>query len=153
MSFGINILIIIVIIAIGVFAFYRYFKKLDFVDESEFDINLEETDMDLKFLVKDIKSVFDQRVKRQVIDENISSQEADRRKKRRDTLKKAIRYAQNGDSRSKKILKSDIKAQLFDEKYGLNESTINNIIPFNRKDSRATTFLKFLCTSITVNTA
>ena len=134
MSFLINILIILAIVIIGTLLFYRYFKKLDFVDDEALDINLEETDMDIKFLVRDIKNVFDQRLKRQVIDENISSQEAERRKKRRDTLKKAIRYAQNGDSRSKKVLKSDIKAQLFDEKYGLNENTINNIIPFNRPD-------------------
>ncbi len=134
MSAIINVIIIFAILLVAGILLFRYIKQLDYVDDEDVSINLEETDVDIKYIIKDIKSVFDTRLKRTVLDENISSQEAERRKKKRDCLKKAIGNAQNGDSRAKKVLKSDIKAQLFDEKYGIDEKSINNLIPFNRSD-------------------
>ncbi len=123
-----NLIIILLIIVATMIGIRWYLKRLDVVDDEDIDIN-DTGEMDLDYIIRDVKKTINDRQKRQVVDENISSDEAKRRRNKRRETKKAIRLATNGDFRSRKILRSYIKEIIFNEKYDLT-NMIDDYIPF-----------------------
>ncbi len=80
-----------------------------------------------------IRSALQEMISVDLSDGNLSEEEYNRRKARRNELKKALRSCMHGDASSKKYVKAVMK-DLLDKVYGLTEANVDRVLPFDRPE-------------------
>ena len=129
-----NIVIIFVILFAFGFLGYRYFQKIN-ATEIDLDDNEENTarkqDVTIEYLVDETRKAFARTLKQNIADDNLSKDELERKQKRISELREAQSAASNGSISAKKVIINYIKDLLLDEKYEIDERSINEIIPFD----------------------
>lgn len=130
---AVNIIIIALIIALLIGAAYFYMKSLSDIRDDEIDEN-DYSDIDT--LRYKISREFAGMLKDNYRDKNMSRAEYEKKKKSKSQLRQNLKLAASGDRRAKRFVKMYIKNMLQDPKMnlGVNEATINFIIPFNREE-------------------
>ena len=133
-----NILLIGLVILLAVFAVYRLFfrkgKELpssgqaDELDGEEY----EETTIDT--LIEDIKEIFGERLRTNVLDENLTKDQMLRKKRDLNKLREELNRACMGDEKSRRGLKGRINTILTSREYGYcltTNAALDSIIHFN----------------------
>lgn len=126
-----NLLLIVVILLVLIGGGYYYVKSLSDVRDDDIDEN-DYTDIDT--LRMKISREFAGMLKDNYRDKNLSRAEYEKKKKSKSQLRKNLKNAASGDKRAKRFIKMYITNMLQDPNMnlGVNESTIDFIIPFNR---------------------
>lgn len=128
----INYILIIGIVVVGLAGLVFYIRSLDKNTESyELDQDL---DIDLKYLVNEVSLAFARTTKKSFNEDNLSKEALERKKERMSIFREAMREAGQGNPNAKKIVKNYIEELLHNEKYEINESNINRILPFDKPD-------------------
>lgn len=127
MKLILNYLAIAGIAAILVYAIKRWLKSSEIEDYDE----LEEEEISISFLIQQTSLAFARTLKKNINEDNLSKEEILRKERRRTALRQAVTNAGYGDETAKRVVKNNIKELLMDEKYGITEKTIDNIIPFS----------------------
>ena len=129
----VNLIVMFVIIAVLIVVAYYYVKSLSDVRDDEIDEN-DYSDIDT--LRYKISREFAGMLKESYIDKNMSKAEYEKRKKSKSQLRKNLKSAASGDKRAKRYVKMYIKNMLQDPNMnlGVNETSINFIIPFNKME-------------------
>ncbi len=127
-----NTILVILVIAIFAGLFWYFWKKI-MNDEND---DLEEDDeqdqvLDLNYLVNDICDTLSSQIGEDLKNSNMGKKAYYRKLDRNKKLNQSITNAPLGDISAKKYLKNVIKDQLKKKKYGINEETIEHIIPFS----------------------
>ncbi|GKU78129.1 pilus assembly protein CpaF [Paenibacillus sp. L3-i20] len=128
-----NIILLIVIAAGIMMVLIRILitnKKVQAVSKDENRFNL----IDIRAY---IRSALQELTSTRMNDGNVSEEEFTRRKARRHELRKALRSCMHGDVFSKRFVKANMK-DLLEQTYGLSETTINYVMPFDRPDRLTT---------------
>ncbi|WP_066497522.1 ATPase, T2SS/T4P/T4SS family [Abyssisolibacter fermentans] len=120
-------LVIIIIIILAVCGFiYKYFSRVKkwsgyHIDEDKYNINV---------LTEYIKDTFNDILKTNLYEMNISKDEFNKRMQNRNQLRKALKSCTYGDLNAKNYVKAFIKDILV-KSYNIDESNINKVINFN----------------------
>lgn len=125
-----NYILIALIVSAVLFALYRYNKGLSLYKYEEENDEVE-TDLDIDYLVKETARAFSRTLKKNINDDNLSQKAYLAKKKRTSALRQALTESGYGSPTAKRVVKNNIKDLLNDSAYGINETTINNIIDFS----------------------
>ncbi|WDV46952.1 ATPase, T2SS/T4P/T4SS family [Clostridiaceae bacterium M8S5] len=121
-----NITLIVLIIITLVILLYRYFGK-----SKKFSCyNLKEDKYSLNTMTKFIKEVFNDILRTNFYDMNMTKEEFNKRIQNRNQLRKALKNCTFGDLNAKNYVKAFIKDILI-KSYQINETNINKIINFD----------------------
>ncbi|KEO82782.1 Flp pilus assembly complex ATPase component TadA [Tumebacillus flagellatus] len=124
--FWINILLIVaVLLLVGVFVFFKLTEKKDLPDKKVTD----ERKFTLDALTEYVKRTLHEMTNSNLYDLGLSAEEFRRRKNKRAELKKALKGCTSGDINDKNYVKFFIFDLLL-KTYGLNDTNINLVIPF-----------------------
>lgn len=126
---ALNYLLIVLIIIAIVYVAYRVWHNIDTEDEIIEEIDSGE--VDLKFLIKETAQAFSRTLKKNINDDNMTQAEMIRKERRRTSLRQAMTNAGYGDEAAKRTVKNNIKELLMNEKYEIDNKSINSIIPFD----------------------
>ncbi len=128
-----NLFMIFLILLILIGGGYYYVRSLSDIRDEEIEEN-DYTDIDT--LKMKISYEFAGMLKDNYRDKNMSRAEYEKKKKSKSQLRTNLKSAASGDSRAKRYIKMYIKNMLQDPNMnlGVNESTIDFIIPFNRTE-------------------
>lgn len=127
-----NIIMILLIIAGIAFAVQRYIKGLDTIPEYEEDDETNETETGLDYLINETAKAFARELRRNMNDDNLTRDQLKRKSRRRAALREAMAEAGYGSESAKRVVKNNIKELLLDDKYGIDEKSIEEIIPFSK---------------------
>ena len=125
----INILLILVVLGIAVFAIY-YILKRKKNEEVENAINIDDKTYTLDVMQAFVKRRLDEITKVNLYDIGLSEEELKRRKNKKYELKKALKGCTYGDVNDKKYVKEFIY-DLLAQEYGVDETNISKAIPFD----------------------
>lgn len=122
----VNIILITLIIIVICCFIYKYFSKSQkwssyHIDEDKYNINV---------LTEYIKETFNDILKTNLYDMNISKDEFNKRMQNRNQLRKALKNCTYGDLNAKNYVKAFIKDILV-KSYKIDESNINKVLNFN----------------------
>lgn len=126
---ALNYLLIVLIIIAIVYVAYRVWHNIDTEDEIIEEIDSGE--IDLKFLIRETAQAFSRTLKKNINDDNMTQTEMIRKERRRTSLRQAMTNAGYGDEAAKRTVKNNIKELLMNEKYEIDNKSINSIIPFD----------------------
>lgn len=98
------------------------------------DFEEEKESYSIEHLVEGIKNSFNEILKTNLYDMNLTKEEFDKRMKNRAHLRKALKACTYGDVYSKNYIKSYIRDLLI-KIYNVNEENINRIIPFHHRQA------------------
>lgn len=126
---ALNYLLIVVIILALTYAVYRILHNIDTEDEIIEEIDSDE--VDLKYLIKETAQAFSRTLKKNINDDNMTQAEMIRKERRRTSLRQAMTNAGYGDDAAKRTVKNNVKELLLNEKYEIDNKSINNIIAFD----------------------
>lgn len=119
----------IICLVISVVIFYiQQLKKTP--DDMEY-----ESVYSLEYLIKGIAQVFADTQKTNLKEQNLSKRELEAEQRKKLELRRNLKTAAFGDSTAKKYVKSLIKEILQEKKFGINDETIDLIIPFHRESA------------------
>ncbi len=126
-----NAIVIIVIIAaiVGVILYYKSALNKDLDDEEYI------SQFSLSHLTNEIAKVFADTQKENLSELNLTKKELEAAQEKKRLLRTNLQNASYGDPSAKRYIKSLIKSILQDEVYGLDQETINAVIPFNQPHS------------------
>ena len=126
-----NLILIILILAGVGYVAYRYTNSLSDVRDDDMDEN-DYTDIDT--LRDKITREFSSMLKDNIRDRNLNKKEYEKRKKSKSEFRKNLKRSASGDHQAKHFVKMYIKNMLLDPSMhlGVNESSIDFIIPFGR---------------------
>ena len=124
-----NILLILVVLGIAVFAVYYVLKKKK-TEEVEDAINVDDKTYTLDVMKAFIKRRLDEITKVNLYDIGLSEEELKRRKNKKYELKKALKGCTYGDVNDKKYVK-ELIYDLLAQEYGVNETNVSKAIPFD----------------------
>ncbi len=124
-----NIILIIVVLGIAVFAVYYVIKKKK-TEEVEDAINIDDKTYTLDVMKEFIKRRLDEITKVNLYDIGLSEEELKRRKNKKYELKKALKGCTYGDVNDKKYVK-ELIYDLLAQEYGVDETNISKAIPFD----------------------
>ena len=124
-----NILLILVVLGIAVFAVYYILKKKK-TEEVEDAINVDDKTYTLDVMKAFIKRRLDEITKVNLYDIGLSEEELKRRKNKKYELKKALKGCTYGDVNDKKYVK-ELIYDLLAQEYGVDETNISKAIPFD----------------------
>ena len=124
-----NILLILVVLGIAVFAVYYVLKKKK-TEEVENTINIDDKTYTLDVMKAFIKKRLDEITKVNLYDIGLSEEELKRRKNKKYELKKALKGCTYGDVNDKKYVK-ELIYDLLSQEYGVDETNISKAIPFD----------------------
>ncbi len=124
-----NILLILVVLGIAVFAVYYVLKKKK-TEEVEDAINVDDKTYTLDVMKAFIKRRLDEITKVNLYDIGLSEEELKRRKNKKYELKKALKGCTYGDVNDKKYVK-ELIYDLLAQEYGVDETNISKAIPFD----------------------
>lgn len=126
------IIIAIVIALVGIVLYYRAQLQKS-IDEEEL-----ESQFSLSHLQDEIAKVFAETQKENLTEMNYSRKELEAAQRKKRDLRVNLKNASFGDPSAKRYIKSLIKSILQDEAYGIDQDTINSVIPFNQRASLST---------------
>jgi pilus assembly protein CpaF len=121
------LLIVVTIIAIAAILFYWFTRKRVRID------NREESRFDLGGIQIFIAKAFQDLISSSIYVGSPTEEEYNRRKARRNELRKALRRCMHGDISSKKYVKLYMKNMLVNT-FGFTEINVNLVIPFDRAE-------------------
>ena len=124
-----NIILIIVVLGIAIFAVYYVLKKKK-TEEVEDTINVDDKTYTLDVMREFIKRRLDEITKVNLYDIGLSEEELKRRKNKKYELKKALKGCTYGDVNDKKYVK-ELIYDLLAQEYGVDETNISKAIPFD----------------------
>ena len=124
-----NILLILVVLGIAVFAVYYVLKKKK-TEEVENPITVDDKTYTLDVMKAFIKRRLDEITKVNLYDIGLSEEELKRRKNKKYELKKALKGCTYGDVNDKKYVK-ELIYDLLAQEYGVDETNISKAIPFD----------------------
>ena len=124
-----NIVLILVVLGIAIFAIYYTLKKKK-TEEVENTLNIDDKTYTLDVMKAFIKKRLDEITKVNLYDIGLSEEELKRRKNKKYELKKALKGCTYGDVNDKKYVKELIYDLLVQE-YGVDETNISKAIPFD----------------------
>ena len=124
-----NIVLILVVLGIAVFAVYYVLKKKK-TEEVEDAINVDDKTYTLDVMKAFIKRRLDEITKVNLYDIGLSEEELKRRKNKKYELKKALKGCTYGDVNDKKYVK-ELIYDLLAQEYGVDETNISKAIPFD----------------------
>ena len=124
-----NILLILVVLGIAIFAVYYILKKKK-TEEVEDAINVDDKTYTLDVMKAFIKRRLDEITKVNLYDIGLSEEELKRRKNKKYELKKALKGCTYGDVNDKKYVK-ELIYDLLAQEYGVDETNISKAIPFD----------------------
>ena len=124
-----NIVLILVVLGIAVFAVYYVLKKKK-TEEVEETINVDDKTYTLDVMKAFIKRRLDEITKVNLYDIGLSEEELKRRKNKKYELKKALKGCTYGDVNDKKYVK-ELIYDLLAQEYGVDETNISKAIPFD----------------------
>ncbi len=124
-----NIVLILVVIGIAVFAVYYVLKKKK-TEEVENTINVDDKTYTLDVMQAFIKKRLDEITKVNLYDIGLSEEELKRRKNKKYELKKALKGCTYGDVNDKKYVK-ELIYDLLAQEYGVDETNVSKAIPFD----------------------
>lgn len=124
----INILLILILLGAGGYLGYRYFQggTATKKDKRDFEDDRFREEVILEF----IKESFNDILKTNLYDMNLSKEEYKKRARNKSQLRKALKTCTYGDLNAKNYVKDFIKDMLI-KKYQLDDQNINRIINFN----------------------
>lgn len=126
----INIILIgLILFILLAFTLFFFLKKNYMLDEDEVKLN----DFDLDNVVKCVRDAINQLLRSRPEDLNLNQFETVKLIKNKTKLRTAIRDASTGDRGAKDYVKDYISA-LMQNKMGINELTIDYVIPFSNKE-------------------
>ena len=124
-----NIVLILVVLGIAVFAVYYVLKKKK-TEEVEDTLNVDDKTYTLDVMQAFVKRRLDEITKVNLYDIGLSEEELKRRKNKKYELKKALKGCTYGDVNDKKYVK-ELIYDLLAQEYGVNETNISKAIPFD----------------------
>ena len=124
-----NIVLILVVLGIAVFAIYYVLKKKK-TEEVENTLNIDDKTYTLDVMKAFIKKRLDEITKVNLYDIGLSEEELKRRKNKKYELKKALKGCTYGDVNDKKYVK-ELIYDLLSQEYGVDETNISKAIPFD----------------------
>ena len=124
-----NIVLILVVLGIAVFAVYYVLKKKK-TEEVEDAISVDDKTYTLDVMKAFIKRRLDEITKVNLYDIGLSEEELKRRKNKKYELKKALKGCTYGDVNDKKYVK-ELIYDLLAQEYGVDETNISKAIPFD----------------------
>ena len=124
-----NIVLILVVLGIAVFAVYYVLKKKK-TEEVEDAISVDDKTYTLDVMKVFIKRRLDEITKVNLYDIGLSEEELKRRKNKKYELKKALKGCTYGDVNDKKYVK-ELIYDLLAQEYGVDETNISKAIPFD----------------------
>ena len=124
-----NIVLILVVLGIAIFAIYYTLKKKK-AEEVESVLNIDDKTYTLDIMKAFIKRRLDEITKVNLYDIGLSEEELKRRKNKKYELKKALKGCTYGDVNDKKYVK-ELIYDLLAQEYGVNETNISKAIPFD----------------------
>ncbi len=124
-----NIILIIVVIAIGAFGVYYSIKKKKNA-EVEVQVDVDDKTYTIDKMMEFVKKRLDEITKINLYDIGLSEEELKRRKNKKYALKKALKGCTYGDVNDKKYVK-ELIFDLLEKEYGVTESNISTAIPFD----------------------
>lgn len=129
----INYLLIIAIFAVLAYVAYRYVKSLSNIRDDDF---FSDDYRDVITLKNKIAREFAGMLKENFREKNMTKAELEQKQKSKSILRKSLKEAAYGNAKAKKSIKLYIKQMLLDPdmNLGINEQTINEIIPFEKAD-------------------
>lgn len=132
MSGLVNFILIVLILIIIAFACYKYINSVSMESDDEF---LQDDDSDISTLRKKIAREFTSRLNQNIGEKNMTKKEYKTKQKQKAILRKNLSAAASGDVKAKKFIKNMIKYMLIDPdmNMGVNEVTIDEIIPFEKE--------------------
>ena len=124
-----NIVLILVVLGLAIFAVYYILKKKK-TEEVEDTINVDDKTYTLDVMKAFIKKRLDEITKVNLYDIGLSEEELKRRKNKKYELKKALKGCTYGDVNDKKYVK-ELIYDLLAQEYGVDETNISKAIPFD----------------------
>ena len=124
-----NIVLILVVLGIAIFAIYYTLKKKK-TEEVENTLNIDDKTYTLDVMKTFIKKRLDEITKVNLYDIGLSEEELKRRKNKKYELKKALKGCTYGDVNDKKYVK-ELIYDLLAQEYGVDETNISKAIPFD----------------------
>ena len=124
-----NIILILLVLGIAIFAVYYFLKKKK-TEQVEETINVDDKTYTLDVMKAFIKKRLDEITKVNLYDIGLSEEELKRRKNKKYELKKALKGCTYGDVNDKKYVK-ELIYDLLAKEYGVNESNISRAIAFD----------------------
>lgn len=124
-----NIVLMIIVIGIAVFAVYYYIKKQK-EEKVEEKISVDDKTYTLDKMREFVKKRLDEITKVNLYDIGLSEEELKRRKNKKYELKKALKGCTYGDVNDKKYVK-ELIYDLLAKEYGVDETNISKAIPFD----------------------
>ena len=124
-----NIVLILVVLGIAVFAVYYVLKKKK-TEEVEDTLNVDDKTYTLDVMQAFVKRRLDEITKVNLYDIGLSEEELKRRKNKKYELKKALKGCTYGDVNDKKYVK-ELIYDLLAQEYGVDETNISKAIPFD----------------------
>lgn len=125
-----NMILIVLILLVAVLAFYFIFVKGDPITEEVDDSVVNK--YSISILAESLVSQFDEIMQTDYALLNLNKYETLKYERNRDELSKALRTCAQGDLGSKMYVK-DYTRDILQRKLGINQTTINQAIPFNNK--------------------
>ena len=124
-----NIILILLVLGIAIFAVYYFLKKKK-TEQVEETINVDDKTYTLDVMKAFIKKRLDEITKVNLYDIGLSEEELKRRKNKKYELKKALKGCTYGDVNDKKYVK-ELIYDLLAQEYGVDETNISKAIPFD----------------------
>ena len=124
-----NIILILVVLAIGGYVIYYSIKKKQ-TAEVETQIDVDDKTYTIEKMIEFVKKRLDEITKINLYDIGLSEEELKRRKNKKYELKKALKGCTYGDVNDKKYVK-ELIFDLLEKEYGVTESNISKAIPFD----------------------
>jgi len=123
-----NLVLIIAIIAgvaVGLYMYIRWLNRT--TEEEEYD-----NPYTIDHLKRGIMEIFAKQLKQNLKDMNLSRRELELKNREKQQLRSSLKEAGRGDKNAKRYIKSLIRDIIRgDKSLGINEETINNVIPFD----------------------
>lgn len=128
MNFFSNLLLTTIIAAVFLFYMYFIFKHKELEDEEIYH-----NPYSLEYLTECIQDSFNEIMNTSMMEQNYKKKEREKRDKLRAGLKNALRTCSYGNVGDKEYVKDYIKL-LLQQKYNINEHTIDLVMPFTREE-------------------
>ena len=128
-----NIVMILCILGILVYIGYKYYVSLSDIRDDDF---FDDDYTDVTTLKEKISREFSGMLKENFREKNMSKKELENKQKSKAVLRRSLKEAAYGNTKAKRNVKLYIKNMLLDQdlNLGVNEQTIDEIIPFNKYD-------------------
>lgn len=124
-------LIIILVLILVVFGFSYYYYKKSFAEISDEDLD-EEFSYDIKDITTKVAEAFATMLKQDLREINLSKEELELREKNKAIIRVSLKESAYGNLTAKATVKAYIKDIVQEPQFGINATTINRIIRFDK---------------------